>query len=305
MEEVKKIMNINPVLMKEIKVKMRDWKAAGLIAGYVAVLSLVTVFIMMVSVRELYVGPNVAIVTYIVLSVIQFFLLIFIVPALTSGAISGERERQTLDLILCTKMKPLSIITGKLFASMSQAILLVVSSMPVFSVVFMYGGISIVEVLELYLFYIVVAIMMGSIGIFFSTFTKKTTVSNVCTYGAILVLLFGTAFFAIFYATIFIRSKGAAANYNQTMPIMYMNPLAGFASLLVDQFGGYNATNFRIPGFYVPNMNYGSSTGLKNISLWQINIAIDLIISAILIFLTAIKVNPVKKIKKKKKTKAA
>lgn len=295
-------MNINPVLMKEIKVKMRDWKAAGLIAGYVAVLSLVTLFIMIVSMREMRVGPTIAIMTYVVLAVIQFFLLIFIVPALTSGSISGERERQTLDLILCTKMKPISIITGKLFASMSQAILLVVSSMPVFAVVFMYGGISIFEVLELYLFYIVVAIMMGSIGIFFSTFTKKTTVSNVCTYGAILILLFGTAFFAIFYATIFVRSKGGAT-YNQTLPIMYMNPLAGFASLLAEQFGANNSNGFRIPGFYVPSMNYGNLKAFKDISLWQINIVIDLLISAILIFLTALKINPVKKVKASSKNK--
>lgn len=47
----------------------------------------------------------------------EFILLMFIVPAVTASAISGERERQTLDLMLTTRMSAGQIVTGKLLSS--------------------------------------------------------------------------------------------------------------------------------------------------------------------------------------------
>ena len=47
----------------------------------------------------------------------EFILLMFIVPAVTASAISGERERQTLDLMLTTRMSAGQIVTGKLLSA--------------------------------------------------------------------------------------------------------------------------------------------------------------------------------------------
>ena len=113
-------MKINPVLLKELKVRMRGWKAAGIIALYLLALTAVAVFIIYTVFTDPYtssIDPQVSIGAYTGLAVIQFILIMFIVPALTAGAISGEREKQTLDLVLCTRLRPISIITGKLFAS--------------------------------------------------------------------------------------------------------------------------------------------------------------------------------------------
>jgi ABC-type transport system involved in multi-copper enzyme maturation permease subunit len=67
-------------------------------------------------------------------------LLAFITPALTAGAISSERERQTLDLLFVTRIRPFSIIWGKLLASMSFVVLLLVLSIPIFRLVFLFVG---------------------------------------------------------------------------------------------------------------------------------------------------------------------
>jgi ABC-type transport system involved in multi-copper enzyme maturation permease subunit len=220
---------------------------------------------------------------------------------LTSGSISGERERQTLDLLLSTKMPPRSIIIGKLFSSISQIILLIIASFPIFSIIFLFGGISTLEVGKLFLFYVVTAITMGSVGIFFSTFLKRTTASNVLTYGFVLFLLFGTLFINVFYTSLIMRGKP----YTGVFPLSYVNPLTGFVSLLYDQFGGGYMGGYGILGMFIslPRTSVQKTAGLNSIPLWQANLIINMVISAVLLFFSAIKVNPIKRrfFKRKKK----
>jgi ABC-type transport system involved in multi-copper enzyme maturation permease subunit len=285
-------MNINPVLLKEIKVKMRGWKAAGIVTIYIAILALVAFFIMYSTFTNYYssmVDPEISIGAYTGLAVVQFILIMFIVPALTAGAISGEREKQTLDLVLCTKLSPISIIIGKLFASTSHVILLIVASLPLFSMVFLFGGISIIEVIQLFGFYIVTAVTVGSIGIFFSTCLKRTTAATVLTYGAVAFLTFGTIFIGIFYIRIFYEW-----DYKSYLPIFYSNPLAGFSSLLAQQFG-YMGNDFNIiPGFYIANSAQNSNMKII-MQPWLVNIIFDIVLSVALIILSAVKINPVKR----------
>ncbi len=285
-------MNINPVLLKELKVRMRGWRSAGIIGSYLLILTLVALFIVYTTFMNPYsstIDPQVSIGAYTGLAVIQFILIMFIVPALTSGAIAGERERQTLDLVLCTKLRPISIITGKLFASTSQTLLLIIASLPLFSMVFLFGGISIKEIIQLFGFYIVTAVTIGCIGIFFSTYLKKTTAATVLTYGMLAFLAFGTIFIGIFYIRIFYQW-----NYQNFLPILYTNPLAGFSSLLSEQFGYYGGGMNFIPGFYI--VNPGQNPNMANaLEPWLVNVIFDIVLSVVLLILSAIRINPVRK----------
>lgn len=285
---------INPVLLRELRVKMRGWRSVITIIAYLAVIILVTSFVILNMTGSPYsvtIDPNRSIGTYTYLSAIQFILVMFIAPALTSGSISGERERQTLDLLLSTKLSAVSIVLGKLFASISHVILLIVASLPVFSIVFLFGGISIVEVLELFGFYIITAITLGAIGIFFSTFTKKTSVSNVVSYGIIGLLAIGTLIFTAMYSSYYSMRKGIALS--STPLIMYANPLAGFAALISDQFGG-GMGYIPLIGSIIPG-RYPGQAAVKQMALWKGNIIFDLCLTVILITLSSIKINPVKK----------
>lgn len=293
-------MNINPVLAKEVKVKMRTWRIVAMISAYLGVLALVAIFIVMAMLQDYSMQPSASVTTgaYTVIAVIQFLLLVFIAPALTSGTISGERERQTLDLLLCTRMTPLSIILGKLIAAISQVVLLIVSSLPIFSVVFLFGGISMGNVIQLILFYLVVAVLMGSIGIFASTYIKKTTASNVATYGIVLFLLFGVAFIGLFYTLLTYKTNNNGAMPSKNFSLAYINPLSGFISLLADQFGASSSGNFMIPGIYVPGIRTTVSnvTNMgKNIPFWVVNVILDLIMSFLFLAASVFKLNPIKK----------
>lgn len=280
---------MNPVLRKELKVKMRNWKTVGVIGAYLAVLAAVALFITYSNNSNIYsstINPQFSIGVYTAIAVVQFMLILFIAPALTSGAIAGERERQTLDLILCTKLAPRSIILGKLLASMSHVLILVIASIPMFSIVFLYGGISVVEMLQLFGFYIVTAIMAGSIGIFFSTFAKRTIAATVLTYVLGIFMCIGTLFIAVVYIRIFYDF-----DYQKFFPLLYINPIVGFSSLLTSQFGiQYGNFMNSIPGMYSV-----SNTVLRGTAPWLINIYVNIGISILMLFLASIKINPVRK----------
>ncbi|NLP28659.1 MAG: ABC transporter permease subunit [Clostridia bacterium] len=283
----KENLRINPVLLKELKVKMRSWKAAILIGVYNLVLTLLTIFITKISMDEhtMIVDTSVILGIYTFMSVMQFGMITLISPALTAGAIAGEREKQTLDILLSTTMKHRSIIVGKLLASLSHIILLVVSSLPTFSIIFLYGAIGVKELLQMFLFYIVTALTFGSIGIFFSTFFKKSTAANVLSYAVIVFLFIGTILISIFYIYLVIMPK-TNYNYNGTFFLFYLNPGIALASLLSSQFSEGLGRIF--PGLFIS----GKQSGVQ---LWHINMIVNLLISYILIFLSARKLKPAKK----------
>ena len=276
-------MNINPVLQKELKLRMRGWRAAATIGIYLSFLTLAAYFATVIARQEFYrstLDPELSIGSYIGLAVMQFILISFIAPALTTGSISGEREKQTLDLLLCTRMTPLSIIIGKLFASISQIILLIIASFPIFSIVFLFGGISIKEFLQLFGFFIIISITFGSIGIFFSSYFKRTTAANVVAYGTIMFLYLGT----IFITAIFLLAT-RNHNYQGLFPLLYINPIVGFTSILWEQFGS-GAFSF-IPGFSFAVQG-------KGLSPWVVNMIFNIILSITLLLLSAQKINPMK-----------
>ncbi len=125
---------------------------------------------------------------YIFVAVLEFVMLIFIMP----GSISGERERQTLDLMLSTKMTPVQIVMGKLAASLSTMGLLIVSSFPILALVFVYGGVTMKDMGMLLVCFVAAALFVGSLGVCCSALFRKSTLSTVVAYGVMGGIVAGT-----------------------------------------------------------------------------------------------------------------
>ncbi|MBU3195109.1 ABC transporter permease [Clostridium algidicarnis] len=286
--------NINPVLRKEAKTTVRTWRIGVLIAIYVGVLSSVAVITFGTFLKNMAYGgaryeelPTL----YMAIESLQLVLILFIVPSLSASAISGERERQTLDILLSTKMSPLSIVIGKLMASLSKVVLLIISTIPVFSLVFLFGGVSVMHIFQVTIFYLVTALYVGGISIFISTFFKSSRVSNVVVYAVGLFLTLGTLFITfIYFQYINLKyvSTGQSTLQNFSAPFyLYLNPLWGYGSLVSNQLGGGGA----IPGI---------RTVGQYANTWIINCIVEVIMSVILILLSAWKLNPIKRYNKKR-----
>jgi ABC-type transport system involved in multi-copper enzyme maturation permease subunit len=74
-----------------------------------------------------------------------------VTPGLTAEAITLERERGTLDLLLCSPMRPREILHGKLLGAVSILVLLLSPSLPLFGLCTVFHGAQVEQVLGVYL----------------------------------------------------------------------------------------------------------------------------------------------------------
>ncbi|MBW3637014.1 MAG: ABC transporter permease, partial [Armatimonadetes bacterium] len=72
----------------------------------------------------------------------QILLVLALIPALSTGALAQERERQTLEPLLITPLSPLQIVWGKAGGVLSLVGLLLLASLPLTSLCFLLGGVS-------------------------------------------------------------------------------------------------------------------------------------------------------------------
>lgn len=298
-------MQINPVLEKELKVKMRGWRAPTLITVYMGFLGLI-VFLIFLGNRLLspysmsQFNPSVALNAYNTLAIFQLLLLIFIVPSMTGGAISGERERQTLDLLLCTNLSTFKVVTGKMLVSIAHIMLLITASLPIMGTVFLYGGIRITDLLLLFGFYLVTAIMLGSMGIFYSSVFRKSSVAMIVSYITVLILLFGTVIVFGIWSNYYTQINQKPPELVQAMYFLFANPFFGFGSVTEGMTMGMpffgDLFRFSMMGQY-GGMQAATPPTLWGIELkpWMVNVAFDLVLSIIFILISAIKIKPVKR----------
>ena len=101
---------------------------------------------------------------------------------------------------------------------------LILSSFPAVAMVFVYGGITWWDALSLIFCYVAVAFMAGSLGIFFSSVFRRSTVSTAVTYGTLIAFVAGTYFINRFALSM------SAANLDQTIAVYAMEAPAIRAS---------------------------------------------------------------------------
>ena len=119
-------MKNNPVYKREMLVRSRSFRIPLIIMIFNGILAVVALLNMYQSIAQVKVSGSVRyenfLQLYAFVAALEFMLLMFIMPALTSASISGERERHTLELMFTTKIRPVEIVVGKLMSAFSQRI---------------------------------------------------------------------------------------------------------------------------------------------------------------------------------------
>ena len=175
---------INPILAKELRLGSRSIKLPLAVMFYDLVLAVIAVIAIFIAAYANGSGTDYTgfLVIYQVIGWTQLGITLLIVPILTAGTISGEREKQTLEIMLTTPKKPLSIIWGKLLSALSNYMLFIISSIPIMAIAFILGGLNWFALLGYIVMMLVVVIYVGSVGVFCSSCFKKTIVSIVMTF---------------------------------------------------------------------------------------------------------------------------
>lgn len=104
---------------------------------------------------------------FLVIATVALIEVCLITPALTSGAIAGERERQTYDLLISSLLSPWQIVWKPALA-LAFAMLLIFSVVPVISLAFLFGGVSLTEMLIALIGMVATAITYAALGLFWS-----------------------------------------------------------------------------------------------------------------------------------------
>lgn len=289
-------MKINPVYKREVMVSSRSIKLVLILLAFNGILAAVALLNMYSTVSQMKLTAEMQysnfLELYMFVSSIEFVMLLFLVPAITSGSISGERERQTLDLLLLTDMSALEIIIGKLLSSLTTLFMLVISSFPVLALVFVYGGVTLSDLGVLFLCYISTAIFTGSLGICFSVLMKRSVASTVLTYAGLAIIVLGTYGLNYFVLTISKMQVGSLTEQSSTKGFIYLlllNPAATFYSAVSQQVG--NARTFlHISQWFGP---IEFNMVIRNWTLFSIIIQLCL---AVLLLAIAVRVlNPARK----------
>jgi ABC-type transport system involved in multi-copper enzyme maturation permease subunit len=182
----------NPVLQRELLVNLRTPRSFILLFLYQALLATVVYFAWPQDTRlDLTANPAAARNLVDLFFVGQYVLASLMAPSFAAGAISGEKERMTYEMLLASPLRPGAIVMGKLIASLAHLAVLVFTSLPIVMLCLPLGGVSLYEVLAAYLGLIVSVVTFGMISVACSSYFKRTAASLVVSYLLILPLAMG------------------------------------------------------------------------------------------------------------------
>lgn len=238
-------MTFAALLTKELRSRLRRERSIWLIIAYLCVLGLLG-FVFLLRANAFSGGSRVYLLSqtgaqlYALLSLVQLAWVVFIAPAFTATSVNGEKERQTYDLLLCSKLSAFSLLTGKLIAGLANVLLLIVASIPLFSLVFFFGGVAPSQVFAMLLICVMTAIVAGTFGLFCSTLFQRPNVSTAIAYGFCVLWMF--AYWVVYYLISSGTPPGNPHTIAWVQGLNAWNPIAALNSVVSS--GQSVVTNF-------------------------------------------------------------
>ncbi|MEO1496840.1 MAG: ABC transporter permease subunit [Planctomycetota bacterium] len=178
----------NPVLQHELLANLRRPRAFALLFVYVALLGLV-VLLAWPQQAMLDMAQPVAAQRLVGLFFFgQYLLASLMAPSFAAGAITGEKERLSFEMLLASPLKPGAIVVGKLIAALTHLGVLILASLPIVMLCLPLGGVQVYEVLAAYVAMISTVTLFGMISLWASSFFGRTASALVVSYLLILPL---------------------------------------------------------------------------------------------------------------------
>ncbi|HEY1016252.1 MAG TPA: ABC transporter permease subunit [Herpetosiphonaceae bacterium] len=191
----------NPVVVKELRSRMRGGRAFVLLTGFLVGLGAVGFGLFQLATsRERFGMPlfsaQIGQTLFGGLAFALLGLVCIIAPAVTVNAISSERERLTYEMLVATPLPAWRLLWGKLVAALSYVALLLLAAVPLGSIVYLFGGITLKVVLQVAAVIVMTAVTAGMLGVWASALTGKTGRAAVVSYLILALTLGGLLFFA-------------------------------------------------------------------------------------------------------------
>jgi ABC-2 type transport system permease protein len=227
---------MNPMTRKELRQRMRERRGWLLPSLYLVVLGAVVTFTYFVTTEGVQTnlqGSTVGVALFLVLSYAQLALLLLMAPIFSAGAITIEKEQKTLAGLLTSLLTTGEIWWGKFVSSLLFVLLLLVTSLPVLSMAFAFGGVGPWEIFMGALTSVIILACMSAVGLYCSSAFRRSIHATAVSYATVIALCLVTAI--LFFVRLGLyetarRQSGAvvavgfyAIPLNIRLP-MYLNP---------------------------------------------------------------------------------
>lgn len=185
----------NPVLQRELLANLRAKRAFVLLFGYLALLGSVVYLAWPAEQRIDLANPEASRRLVNMFFLGQYVLASLLAPSFAAGAIAGEKERKSYEMLVASPLPPGAILVGKLLASLAHLALLVFTSLPIVMLCLPLGGVSLYEVLAAYVALFASTALFGMISLACSSYFQRTAAALVVSYLLILPLALTGMFF--------------------------------------------------------------------------------------------------------------
>ncbi len=256
----------NPILIKEMRSRMRGKRAFLVLTGYVVTLSLIISLIYIVLHKN---APTTVVnqagsVLTPVLIYVQMGLICLIAPTFSASAISSEREQQTFDLLIASLAQPSTILFGKLGAALSYLFLTLFGSLPLIALTYSLGGVALRDIAIAYLVMIVAGVTFCSMSFLWSTMIRRGVLAQLTSLIVVIFLVAAMPALALFFSALAGSFSGtpSQAFMNIVFLLLRTNPFAAIAS--------------QIPGIPIPAYIW-----LHGVPVWVTQVIFYLMLTAV------------------------
>lgn len=269
----------NPILVKEMRTRMRGKRAFLVLTGYVTVLSLIIglIYIVFKNNAPTSLLNNAGKILTPVLVYVQMGMICLMAPTFSASAISSEREQETFDLLIASLAKPSTILFGKVGAALSYLVLTLFGSLPLIALTYSLGGVDLVDVAKVYLIMFVAGVTYCSLSFFWSTLIRRGVLAQLVSIFTVIFLVAAMPALALFFSALASNFSGGPSPtfVNIVFLLLRTNPFAAIASL--------------IPGFPTPGI------WLPSFPVWASQVLFYLLLTALSLFLSLKRLERVRK----------
>jgi len=192
------LLSDNPVLLKELRGRMRGGRAFIIVTIYLLLLGglVSSIYFGFAAANDtpsssMSMTQSLGKTLFGVLLLLELSMVCFVAPALTASAISGEREHQTYDLLRTTLLSARALIFGKLISALTFLVLLLIVAFPLHGLAYLLGGVALEELLIGFLILLMTALAFCAMGIFVSSLSQRVVGSTVISYIGSSLIVFG------------------------------------------------------------------------------------------------------------------
>ena len=117
----------------------------------------------------------------------QLSMCLLLAPAITAPLITDEKENERFGMLFASLLTPMDVLLGKWWSSFVVQILAIASGLPLLMLTLVLGGVSWVEIFQVYFVCFLTLLQFGLLGLFMSSIKKNTYDALMQSYAWMLV----------------------------------------------------------------------------------------------------------------------